>query len=83
MKISKEITQTTVSYTVPIDWASTQGTRLGSITIHYDKESHTTNIRFMNFPDQGPAIEDVPALIIALARILEVDREHQERDDQA
>ena len=81
MKIEKERTRTSIRYRVYIDQVTPVGQYPGYIELVYAVAEDRTKVHIRNFPAATPALEDLPALIDALEKVLEVDRKH--RSEQA
>jgi hypothetical protein len=70
-----------VRYSIPIDTVTDQGLIPPMIEMFYLKSGGPPEIHIQHLDAASPALEDVPALIAALTKVLEVDQAHQ-KDQQ-
>jgi hypothetical protein len=66
-----------VRYSIPIDTVTDHGLIPPMIEVFYLRSGGPPEIHIQHLDAASPVLEDVPALITALTKVLEVDQEHQ------
>ena len=77
MNIQKITNALGTRYSIPIDTVTDHGPIPPMIEVFYLKSGGPPEIHIQHLTAASPTLEDLPALIAALTRVLEVDQEHR------
>ena len=77
MNIQKITNALGTRYSIPIDAVTDRGPMQPMIEVFYLRSGGPPEIHIKHMAATSPALADLPALIAALTKVLEVDQEHQ------